>query len=84
MTLLAEPGGGKAKDHEHGAGQDLRSDETGAEAERPQSSGRHYRQRRGEPERAEARQETVENHLKRRVEHPEECTLRQRVQNGLV
>ena len=33
-----------------------------------------------ERERAEARQETVENHLKSRVEHLEDRTLRQRQQ----
>jgi hypothetical protein len=83
VALPAGAGSGNAEDHEHGAGQNLRSDETGAEAERLQSSGRHYRQRRREPEHAEARQEAVEDHLNRRVEHPEDRTLRQRCE-GLV
>jgi hypothetical protein len=73
-ALLA--GDGNAEDHEHGAGQELRSDETGPEAQRLQPSGWHDRQRRGESERGEARQETVEDHLNRSVEHPA-ATLRQ-------
>ena len=72
-------GDGDAEDHEHGAGQDLRSDETGTEAKRLQPSGWHHRQRRGEPDRAETRQEAVEDYLNRGVEHPEGRTLRQRV-----
>ena len=59
-------------------GQDLRSDEPRSEAERLEPSRWHYRQRCAEPERAEARQETVDNDLKRGVEHPEGRTLRQR------
>jgi hypothetical protein len=70
MALLAGAGGGNAEDHEHGAGQGLRPDKTGAEAQGVQPSGWHYRQRRCESERGEARQETVEDHLNRGVEHP--------------
>ena len=59
VALFAAAGRDNAEDHEHGAGKELRSDEPGAEAQRLQPSGWHYRQRRGEPERGEARQESV-------------------------
>ena len=77
VALPAEAGGGDPEDHERGAGENLRSDEAGAEAERLQSSGWHHRQCGCESDRREARQETVENHLDRGVEHPEGGTLRQ-------
>ena len=69
---------GDAEDHKHGAGQDLRSDETGPEAKRLKSSGWHHGQRRGEPDPVSPPR-AIEDYLNRGVEHAEGRTLRQRV-----